>query len=180
MERTEFPCCDVFWQGEGVPAEEIDVPVSERRYSGYVGWVDGPAFAFELIEHALHVCGVPVSDDVEYEAQNTELFLLALPVGFATDARASAIHEASNVLSPRERPASRSRSAPPLDDIAPPSNCAWIGRLSTGDRPGRIGVLSDMAGGKLGWRRNECMCKQIHPLVPRPPPRKPAPVNNPG
>jgi len=76
-------------------------------------------------------------------------------------------------VSPRLRPASRKSSAPPFEDIAPPLNFAWIGRLSTGDGPGRIGLSSDMAGGKLDWLRHGCVCKQIHTriqlFIPRPP-----------
>jgi len=38
--------------------------------------------------------------------------------------RASAMQDASSALSPRERPASRSSSAPPFEEMAPPSNFA--------------------------------------------------------
>ena len=53
------------------------------RYSGNVIGADIPAFGFELLEYALHVGCVPVSDRIECEPERSKLFFLTLPIGFA-------------------------------------------------------------------------------------------------
>ena len=72
------------------------MPPDERRQPSEIGFVDRPALALELGQHFRHVDRVPVNDDVEQQAQRTELFLLPLAQGAADfaafteeDARAS-------------------------------------------------------------------------------------------
>jgi hypothetical protein len=41
------------------------------------------ALGAELIEHALHVAGIPEHDHIQHRTQGAELILLALPVALA-------------------------------------------------------------------------------------------------
>ncbi len=50
----------------------------------------------------------------------------------------------------------------PVDDIVPPSNLACRSSPQTGDRPGRIGVLSVMAGKEFGYFVNSFTSQQIY------------------
>ena len=67
----------------------------------------------------------------------------------------------------------RSTRRPPSQDIIPPSNRASIGRAQIGDRPGKTGAASSLAGmarpGSADIRIETKILCQISALSPCPP-----------
>ncbi len=74
---------------EQVAAQEVDVPVLERREAGDVLVLDVVALGAELDDGSVQVAGVPQDDGVEDEAEGGELVLLALAVRLADLAAAA-------------------------------------------------------------------------------------------
>jgi len=81
-----------------------------------------------------------------------------------TGSRASRRQDASIPEKFIPRSISRSNNTPPSDDSAPPSKRACISCRSTGDRPGRKGVLSFMVGWIFCWKRMILFNHQNHTL----------------
>ena len=66
--------------------------MSKGRDAGEFGRINRVPMSLEVLDDGLHIGGVPEGDDVEHEAEGTELFLLPFPVACgelaATAARA--------------------------------------------------------------------------------------------
>ena len=61
----------------------IETARNKRRESLEIGVLDHPTLGLELGYHFLHVDRIPVHDDIEQQAQRTEIFLLPLVQGAA-------------------------------------------------------------------------------------------------
>ncbi len=82
------------------------------RYSGNVIGADIPAFGFELLEYALHVGCITVSNGIESEAERSRSFFLTLPIEFA-DFPPFAVTDASGQTVAKLLTVKLDRNAPP-------------------------------------------------------------------
>ncbi|GHO56376.1 hypothetical protein KSB_48510 [Ktedonobacter robiniae] len=102
-ERAAVAQGNGFWEREMISSVDIDMLEAQGGQSFDILWSDLLPIAPQFVECILHVPGIPEHDDIDDQAQRTQLIFLPLTIPLTQLAALAVKHMASDTVPPSPR-----------------------------------------------------------------------------